>query len=97
MFPPAHDAVLSRRRDNMVADRAYWQGLREPPSGRTKVLYFAAAVPTVGFVHGATELDPLDAVAVEGYEETRFIERAQRSDIAPQTSQRWPLGLRWLA
>jgi hypothetical protein len=81
----------------MVADRAYWPGLREPPSGRTNLLYFAAAVPTVGFVHGAVDLDPLDAVALEGYAENRFIKRAQRSDTAPQTSGRWPLGLRWLA
>jgi hypothetical protein len=81
----------------MVADRAYRQGLREPPSGRTNLLYFAAAVPNVGFVNGATDLNPLDAEALEGYAETRFIKRAQRSDIAPQTSGRWPLGLRWLA
>ena len=81
----------------MVADRAYRQGLREPSSGRTNLLYFAAAVPNVGFVNGATDLNPLDAAALEGYAETRFIKRAQRSDIAPQTSGRWPLGLLWLA
>jgi hypothetical protein len=72
----------------MVADRAYWPHLREPPSGRTNLVYFAAAVPTVGFVHGAADRNPLDAVALEGYAETRFIKRAQRSDIAPQISGR---------
>jgi hypothetical protein len=81
----------------MVADHAYWPRLHEPPNDRTNLLYFAAAVPTVGFVHGAADLNPLDAAAVEGYAETRFIKRAQRSDTAPQTSGRWPLGLRWLA
>jgi len=81
----------------MVADRTYWPGLREPPSGRTNLLYFAAAVPTVGFVHGAADLNTPDAAALEGYAETRFIKRAQPSDIAPQTAGRWPLGLRWLA
>ena len=55
----------------MVADRVYWRGLREAPSGRTNLLYFAAAVPTVGFVHGATDLNPLNAAALDGYAENR--------------------------
>jgi hypothetical protein len=55
---------------------------------------FAAAVPTVGFVQSPADLN---VVALEGYAETRFIKRAQRSDIAPQTWKRSPLGLRWLA
>jgi hypothetical protein len=78
----------------MVAHRAYWPDLREPPSGRTNLLYFAAAVPTVGFVNGAADLNPLDAAELEGYAENRFIKSAQPM---PQLSRRWPLGLRWLA
>jgi hypothetical protein len=81
----------------MVAHRADWAGSREPSSGRTNLLYFAAAVPTVGFVHSPADLNPFDAAALEGYAETHFIKRAQRSDIAPQTSERRRLGLRWLA
>ena len=81
----------------MVADHAYWPRLHEPPNGRTNLLYFAAAVPTVGFVHGTADLNPHNAAALEGYAETRFIKRAQRSDIAPQTLGRRSLGLRWLA
>ena len=81
----------------MVAHRAYWPDSREPPSGRTNLLYFAAAVPTVGFVNGAADLNPLDAAALEGYAETRFIKRAQPIVMLPQFSRRWPLGLRWLA
>ena len=78
----------------MVAHRAYRPDLRESAIGRTNLLYFAAAVPTVGFVHGAADLNPLDAAALEGYAETRFIKRAQ------PTSRRWPSGpavacLRW--
>ena len=76
----------------MVADHAYWPRLHEPPNDRTNLLYFAAAVPTVGFVHGAADLNPLDATAVEGYAETRFIKRAQ---TPPLSSKRWPLALRW--
>jgi hypothetical protein len=33
-------------------------------------------------VHGPADLNPLDAASLEGYAETRFIKRAQRSDIA---------------
>ena len=82
----------------MVAHHAYRPGLREPANGwNTSLLYFAAAMPTVGFVHGAADLNPLDTAAFEDYAEIRFIKRAQRSDIAPQTSKRSPLGRRWLA
>jgi hypothetical protein len=81
----------------MIADRAYWPGLLEHPNGRASLLYFVAAVPTVGLVNGATDLNPINAVAFEGYAETRFLNRAQRSDMAPQTARRWPRRLRWLA
>jgi hypothetical protein len=81
----------------MVADRVYRQGFRECSNARTSLLYFAAAVPAVGFVYGAADLNPHDAAEIEGYAETHFIKRAQGSDIAPQTSGRWLLGLRWLA
>ena len=78
----------------MVAHRTYWPDLREPPSGRTNLLYFAAAVPTVGFVNGAADLNPLDTAELESYAEARFIKGAQPM---PQLARRWPLGLRWLA
>jgi hypothetical protein len=81
----------------MVAYHAYRPGLLEPANGRKRsLLYFAATVPTVGFVHGAADLNPFDTAAFEDYAESRFIKRAQRRDIAPQTSKRSPLGLRWL-
>jgi len=90
----------------MVADRVYWPGLLEAPKGRTTLLYFAAAVPTVGFVNGAADLNAVNATVLEGYAEARFIKRAQLIDTAargkcastpPQSSRRWPLGLRWFA
>jgi hypothetical protein len=59
----------------MVAHLAYGPGLHEPPNGRTNLLYFAAAVPTVGFVHGTADLNPHHAAALEGYAESRFIKR----------------------
>jgi hypothetical protein len=51
----------------MVADQAYCPRLHEPANGRTNLLYFAAAVPTVGFVHGVADLNRDNAGALEGY------------------------------
>jgi hypothetical protein len=79
-------AVSNRREKNMVADRAYSTGLLASSDRRTSLFYFAAAVPTVGFVHGTADLSPLNAAALEGYAEDRFINRAPRIDTA---SRRW--------
>jgi hypothetical protein len=84
----------------MFADRSYSPGLFAPTDRRASLIYFAAAVPTVGFVHGATDLSPVNAAALEG----RFMAHALRIDTAarspttsPQSSRLWPLALRWLA
>jgi hypothetical protein len=69
----------------MVADRPYLLGLFASPDRRASLFYFAA-VPTVGFVHGAVDLNSLNAAALEGYAEDRFINRAPRIDTA---SGRW--------
>jgi hypothetical protein len=66
-------------REKMIADRAYSRGLFASPD---RLLYFAAAVPAVGFVHGAADLSPLNAAALEGYAEDRFVNRAPRIDTA---------------
>jgi hypothetical protein len=47
----------------MVADRSYSPGLFAPTDRRASLIYFAAAVPTVGFVHGAADLSPVSAAA----------------------------------
>src|SRR5262249_52139344 len=41
-----------------------------PRMDRRAYFNFAAAVPTVGFVNGATDLNPINAAALEGYAET---------------------------
>ena len=64
----------------MFADRAYSRGLVASSDRLTNLLYFAATVPTVGFIHGAADLSPLNAAALEGYVEARFVERAARID-----------------
>jgi hypothetical protein len=90
----------------MVADHLNGRGFLEGSNGRTKLLYFAAAVPMVGFVHGAADLNPVSPRGFAEYAEARFtrrappIDRAVRAKCAtepPQSSRRWPLGLRWLA
>jgi hypothetical protein len=78
----------------MVAGGINGRGFLEGSNGRTSLLYFAAAVPMVGFVHGAADLNRVNPTEFEGYAETRFIERAR--SIA-ESSPRWSLGLRWLA
>jgi hypothetical protein len=86
----------------MFADRSYSPGLFAPTDRRASLIYFAAAVPTVGFVHGAADLSPVNAAALEG----RFMARTLRIDTAargqcpttsPQCSRLWTLALRWLA
>jgi hypothetical protein len=89
----------------VAADHLYGRGFLEGSSGRTKLLYFAAAVPMVGFVHGAADVNPVSPRGIAEYAEARLrrappIDRAARAKCAtepPQSSRRWPLGLRWLA
>jgi hypothetical protein len=81
-------------RENMFADRSYSPGFFSPTDQRASLIYFAAAVPTVGFVHGAADLSPVNAAAFDGYAENRFI---KRSTMSPQSSSLWPVALRWLA
>jgi len=62
----------------MFADRAYSRGSLASPDRLASLLYFAAAVPTVGFIHGTADLSPLNAAALEGC----FPKRAPRIDTA---------------
>src|SRR5262245_49429001 len=55
-----------RGRENMFADRTYSRGLVASPDRLASLLYFAAAVPTVGFIHGAADLSALNAAALDG-------------------------------
>jgi hypothetical protein len=78
-------------RENMVADRAYSPGLLASMDQRASLFYFAAAVPTVGFVHGRADLNPLDAATLETYAE------GSTTSWQHSSSRLWPLPLRWLA
>jgi hypothetical protein len=68
----------------MFADRAYSRGWVASPDRLASLLYFAAAVSTVGFIHGTADLSPLNAAALEDYIENRFIKRSTR---LPQSSR----------
>jgi hypothetical protein len=82
----------------MVGDRVYGRGFFEGPNGRTSILYFGAAVPMVGFVHGTADLNPVSPTGFAEYAEVRFtrrappIDRAARAKCAteppPQSSRR---------
>jgi hypothetical protein len=71
----------------MFADRVYSRSLVASPDRLASLLYFAAAVPTVGFIHGAADLSALNAAALEGCSP----KRAPRIDTAApgQSSTRW--------
>jgi hypothetical protein len=95
-------------RENMVADRAYSPGLLASTDRRASLFYFAAAVPTVGFVHGAADLNPLDEASLESYIEGGLMEHGQSIDTVAcregstasrhsSSARLWPLFLRWLA
>ena len=62
----------------MFADRASLRDLGASPDRLASLFYFAAAVPTVGFIHGAADLSPLNAAALEGC----FPRRTPRIDSA---------------
>jgi hypothetical protein len=68
----------------MFADRAYSRGWAASSDRLASLLYFAAAVPTVGFIHGTADLSPLNTAALEDYIENRFIKRSTRS---PESSR----------
>jgi hypothetical protein len=63
----------AERRGNMVSDRAYSPGLLPSSDRRVSLLYFAAAVPAVGFVHGPADLYPLHATTLASYADGDFV------------------------
>jgi len=68
----------------MFADRAYSRGFIASPDRLASLLYFAAAVPIVGFIHGTADLSPLNAAALEGC----FPKRMPRIDTVGQCPTR---------
>ena len=64
----------------MFADRAYSLGWVASSDRLASLLYFAAAVPTVGFIHGTADLSPLNAAMLRSYGEAEFPKHGRRID-----------------
>jgi hypothetical protein len=67
-------------RENMVSDRAYSPGSLAFMDRRASLFYFAAAVPTVGFVHGPADVNPLNEGMLESHAEGGFMNHGPRID-----------------
>ena len=64
----------------MFADRAHSRGWVASSDRLASLLYFAAAVPTVGFIHGTADLSPLNAAMLMSYGEAEFPKHGRRID-----------------
>jgi hypothetical protein len=83
----------------MIADRCYAPGLSTHQ--RASLFYFAAAVPTVGFVHGAADCSPF-----ESYGESALMEGGPSIEAATSrtgasrrasSAKPWVLSPSWLS
>jgi hypothetical protein len=83
----------------MIADRAYSPGLSAHQ--RANLFYFAAAVPTVGFVHGVADLSPFESDGESGLmERGPSIDAATTRKGAPRhasSAKPWALSPGWLS
>jgi len=67
-------------RENMIVNRAYSPGFSASTDRGTSLLYFTAAVPAIGFVHGPGDVNPLNEAMLESYAESRFMNHRARLD-----------------
>ena len=63
----------------MVADHAYSPGSLPFMDRRASLVYFAAAVPAVGFMLGSADVSPLNEAMLESYPEGSFPWQAKRA------------------
>jgi hypothetical protein len=71
----------------MIADRSYSPGLSTQQ--RASLFYFAAAVPTVGFVHGAADRSPFESYGESGL--------MKRGPSIATSAKPWALSPGWLS
>jgi hypothetical protein len=64
----------------MIADRAYSPGFFASTDQGANLLYFTAAVPAIGFVHGPGDVNLLNEAMLESYAERRFMNHRARLD-----------------
>jgi hypothetical protein len=63
----------------MIADHGYSPGSLPFMDRRASLLYFAAGVPAVGFLHGSADVGPLNEAMLESYPEGSFPWQAERA------------------
>jgi hypothetical protein len=63
----------------MIADHEYSPGSLPFMDRRASLLYFAAGVPAVGFMHGSADVGPLNEAMLESYPEGSFPWQAERA------------------
>jgi hypothetical protein len=63
----------------MIADHGYSPGSLPFMDRRACLLYFAAGVPAVGFMHGSADIGPLNGAMLESYPEGSFLWQAERA------------------
>ena len=64
----------------MIADRAYSPGFFASADRGASLLYFTAAVPAIGCVHGPGAENPLNEAMLESYAESPFMNHRARLD-----------------
>jgi len=64
----------------MTADRAYSLGFFASTDRGASLLYFTAAVPAIGFVHGPGDVNSFNEAMLESYAESRFTNHRARLD-----------------
>ena len=64
----------------MTADRAYSLGFFASTDRGASLLYFTAAVPAIGFVHGPGDVNSFNEAMLESYGESRFTTHRARFD-----------------
>ena len=64
----------------MIVNRAYSPGFSASTDRGTSLLYFTAAVPAIGFVHGPGDVNPLNEAMLESCTESRFMNHRARLD-----------------
>ncbi len=64
----------------MIGERAYSPGFFASADRGASLLYFTAAVPAIGFVHGSGDVNPLNEAMLESYAESRFMNQRARFD-----------------
>jgi hypothetical protein len=57
----------------MIADHGYSLGSLPFMDRRASLLYFAAGVPAVGFMHGSADIGPLNEAMLESYAQSCFM------------------------